>query len=496
MRQASLPAENLPAWAHFNNVQLFDAAIEAHILTEDGFDKGGGLRAKSLHTEGDPLVAVPLDLVLSKERVAQCAKADKRLKELIEAAPSLFQVGQMQLEWYACSRAQGKLNQYRTDHTSLQTPRTAVLLFLLYQMTISSPDNQDPDLKFRSPFADYVQCLPKEILLPTFYTPEEKGLLSGTTLADALDQKLLSLEREFDRLKEATESTPWCQRVWWDEHTGCLNLDDWKLADALYRSRAMELPRGAGVGMVPVVDMANHAAGDRYNARFEVDDDAETFLLVVRDARSINDGEEITIMYGAGGACEMAFSYGFIEQHATSARELFLNLSIPADDPLRLAKIRFAQEAPGVRIYVNRSGEVRWDSTFVWWACVNQEDGLDFRVEKTVDGDTDLKALWKEADLSADALQATLLQDALRDIFVLRAVVMIQQRVEDQGMQLAASEDDYEKTLPDEHIVRQPVYETIGRLRSLELDLLTRAYETLEAEVSCGLTTCQGSNFY
>ncbi|EXJ77216.1 hypothetical protein A1O3_10374 [Capronia epimyces CBS 606.96] len=461
MRQASLPAENLQAWSHFNNVELFDTSIEAHIFTEDGVDQGGGLRAKAHHGEGEPLVAVPLDLVLSKDRVAQCAKSDPRLKELIEAAASLF-----------------------------QTPRTAVLLFLVYQMTINSPDNQDPGLKLKTPFADYVQCLPKDIPLPTFYTPEERGLLSGTTLADALYQKSINLEREFDRLKEATDTIPWCQRVWWDEHTGCLDLGDWKLADAVYRSRAMELPRGAGVGMVPVVDMANHAADDRYNARFEVDDNAGTFLLVVRDAKSINDGDaksindgdEVTIMYGAGGACEMAFSYGFIEEHASSAREMFLSLSIPADDPLRLAKIRFAQEAPGVRIYVDKSDQVHWDSTFVWWACVNQEDGLEFQVEKTVDGDTELKASWRDAGLSADALHSKVLQDDLRDIFVLRAVVMIQQRVEDQGMQLAASEEDYDDTVPDEHNIRRPVYETIGRLRRLELDLLTRAYETLEAE--------------
>ncbi|KAL2401019.1 hypothetical protein ABEF94_002417 [Exophiala dermatitidis] len=454
MRQSSLPLENLQAWAHFNNVHLFNAAIETHIFTDDGIDKGGGLRAASRHEEGQPLVAVPLDLVLSKERVAQCAKSDQRLKELIEAAAYLF-----------------------------QNSRTAVLLFLIYQMTINSPDNHDAGLKFKNPFADYVQCLPKDVPLPTFYTAEERELLTGTTLAEALDQKLVSLEREFDRLQEATQTIPWCHRVWWDEQTGLLDFDDWKLADALYRSRAMELPRGAGVGMVPVVDMANHAADDRYNARFEVDDDAGTFLLVVRDSKFIHDGDEITIMYGAGGACEMAFSYGFIEEHASSARELFLSLSIPADDPLRLAKIRFAQEAPGVRIYIDESGQLRWDSSFVWWACVNQEDGLDFRVEKTVDGETELKASWKGDDLSAAALHSTLLQDELRDIFVLRATVMIQQRVEDQGMQLAASESTYERTLPTgENNIRHSVHETIGRLRRLELDLLTRAYETLEQE--------------
>ncbi|KAK5453590.1 hypothetical protein LTS15_006776 [Exophiala xenobiotica] len=451
MRQTSLPLENLPAWSHFNDVQLFDVLVEPHIIA-DGVDKGGGLLAKADHAEADPLVTVPLDLVLSKQRVEEAVKSDKHLKELIEAAAFLF-----------------------------QKPRTAVLLFLIYQMTINSPDNKGHALGFNNPFADYVKFLPKDIALPTFYTPDERDLLIGTSLAEALDQKLVSLEREFDSLKAATETIPWCQQAWWDDITGCLDIGDWKLADAMYRSRALDLPRGASVGMVAVVDMANHASDDRYNARFEVDEDAGTVLLVVRDERSIQAGEEVTIMYGAGGACEMIFSYGFLEDHASSAREMFLSLNLPAEDPFRLAKIRFAQEAPGVRIYVDDADQVHWDSTFVWWACVNQEDGLDFRVEQTVDGDTELKATWKDNDLEAEELRSTLLEAPLRDVFVLRATVLVQKRVEEQGMRLAASEDDFENALPNSQI-RPSTYDTIGRLRELELELLTRAFETLERQ--------------
>ena len=355
-------------------------------------------------------------------------------------------------------------------------------------MTINSPDCQGQGLGFNNPFADYVKMLPHEIVLPTFYTTEEKELLAGTSLSDALDQKLISLEREFETLKDATTNIAWCQKVWWDDSTGCLRLDDWKLADAMYRSRALELPRGAGVGMVPVIDMANHASGDRYNARFEVDEGSDHVLLVARDNTTVKSAEEITIMYGGGGACEMMFSYGFLEEHASSAREIFLGLSIPTDDPLRMAKIRFAQEAPGVRVYVDDTDQVHWQSASVWWACVNEEDGLDFQVEQTLDGDMELKALWKGNELSADALQSILLEDRLRDVYVLRAVVMIQERVEQQGMVLAASEDEYSSTCPGVQI-RAPVYETIGRLRALEMELFSRAYQKLEEEVSF-LSSC------
>lgn len=95
MRQTSLPLENLQAWSHFNDVQLFDVLVEPHIIA-DGVDRGGGLLAKADHAEAEPLVAVPLDLVLSKQRVEEAAKSDKHLKELIEAAASLFQVGARQ----------------------------------------------------------------------------------------------------------------------------------------------------------------------------------------------------------------------------------------------------------------------------------------------------------------------------------------------------------------------------------------------------------------
>jgi hypothetical protein len=485
MKQASLPLENLQAWAHFNDIQLSGTSVEPHILAADGTDKGGGLLATTNHAPTEPLLSVPLSLVLSKERVEQCAKEDKDLRTLIDAVPSLFQVRSCRPTFARSPTGRSYLMVLTLNHR--QTPRTAVLLFLIYEMTVNCPDAQTDGLGFKNPFADYVKFLPKQIPLPTFYTSEERELLVGTSLSEALDQKMLSLEREFDTLKQATAMVPWCQRVWWHQEEGCLELADWKLADAIYRSRALELPRGASVGMVPVVDMANHACDDRYNARFEVDDDDGRVLLVTRDNCTIHQGDEVTIMYGVGGACEMIFSYGFIEEHVTSARELFLSLTVPSDDPLRLAKLRFAQEAPGVRLYVDQADQVRWESTFVWWSCINEEDGLDFKVEQSVNGDMELMALWHSMELTSGELQSTLLQHPLRDIFVLRAVVMIQQRVEEQGSRLVQSEEDFESTLVNNGQVRQSVHETIGRLRKLEMDLLGRAYESLEKEVSCSL---------
>lgn len=356
-----------------------------------------------------------------------------------------------------------------------------ILVFLVYQMTMASPENGDPTGMRQSPSVDYMKFLPKEIPLPTFYDEREHGLLRGTSLAHALEQKLTSLEREFDQLRSATATVAWCERMWWNEEQGILTLNDWKLADAQYRSRALELPRGVGDSMVPVVDMANHASDNRSNARFEVDDD-QNALLVVRDDKSIAAGEEITIMYGVGGAAEMIFSYGFLEEGASSAREMFLGLAIPVDDPLRIPKIRYAGEAPGVRIFVNGIGHVEWDSSYVWWACVNEEDGLGFRVAQTTDGQKELQASWKDREFSARELKDILLADELRDVFVLRATVLIQQRLEVQGMELASTEGEFLEAR-DQVGVKDSVWKLISRLRDLELELVTQAFEHLETEV-------------
>ena len=361
----------------------------------------------------------------------------------------------------------------------MQKPRLLILVFLVYQMTVASPDADSGVTGATSPLTDYVKFLPKDILLPIFYTQEERDILIGTSLADALSQKLLSLEKEFDQLRRETAAIPWCQSLWWHEDTGILNLGDWKLADAMYRSRALELPGGVGDSMVPVVDMANHSYA--YNARFEIDENGNA-LLVVRDENSISDQQEITIIYGCGGACEMIFSYGFLEDDANNAREVFLSLSMPEDDPLRMAKIRYADEAPGVRLFVDELGQLKWESEFVWWACVNEEDGLDFTVLQTSNGNKELRALWKGQDFEASQLRPLLMADKLRDVFVLRATMLILQRVELQGMQLASTEDHFEQA-HDTPNVRPYTWKLINKLRELELNLVTLAYETLEAQV-------------
>lgn len=363
--------------------------------------------------------------------------------------------------------------------STTQSPRRAILVFLLFQLARSSPDlTAGTPQGVASPFADYVKFLPKIIPLPTFYTAEERNLLVGTSLRDALDQKLASLDREFEELRLATSHVEWCQKTWWDDEDGIVNLADWKLVDAMYRSRALDLP-SIGHAMVPVIDMANHVSDSKRNARFEVDADGNV-LLVKEDGIGIEVDEEINITYGAGGACETIFSYGFLDEGATSARELFLTLDIPLDDPLRVAKRVAAQEAPGVRLFVDSGGTIQWEGALVWWAVVNEEDGLDFQMIQSQDGTRELKTLWRNEVFLPTDFRDRIAADDRFDIFHLRATILVQQRVEAQGGELTASQEDFENA---SQRAAPSVRNVLNKLRNLELDLLTDAHEALENKV-------------
>jgi hypothetical protein len=92
-------------------------------------------------------------------------------------------------------------------------------------------------------------------------------------------------------------------RYWWDEETGKLTFEDWKQVDAMYRSRALDLP-GTGHAMVPCVDMANHASGDEVVALYETDKKGNA-VLQLRWGKRISPGDEVTITYNHHLPCSI-----------------------------------------------------------------------------------------------------------------------------------------------------------------------------------------------
>ena len=332
-----------------------------------------------------------------------------------------------------------------------------------------------------NPFSEYVKFLPARVPLPTFWTESEREMVAGTSLEAALSAKLDSLNREFALLKERTSSIDWCQRCWWDADSGILTFHDWKTVDAIYRSRALDLP-GTGHSMVPCIDMANHASGDSTNSLYETNSDGDA-ILILREGKELTLTDEVTITYGDGkGACEMLFSYGFIEKTMKSARELFLDLEIPDDDPLKLAKKAVAGSAPGFRLFLH-GDYTDWESSYIWLLCVNEEDGLEFKILQRNDGESELQVSWKNEEITDMSNLVSLLKlEPMWEVFELRAIATLQSRVECQLLRLEGSKDSVDRLLISGQVDCE-IRENAMQLRGLEEALLLHAYGDFDTKV-------------
>ncbi|CAG8908157.1 unnamed protein product [Penicillium egyptiacum] len=477
MKREYIPIESLPAWQRLNGIVVQGIAVHKFGSDQHGADKGSALIATEaqMSSENDAkpniLLQVPSELVLSLETVQDHAKTDKYLRNVLETIGDFG-----------------------------RTARGAILIFLLIQLSHSSPDlrSAQETIGISNPWTEYVKFLPPSFPLPTLYTADERELLRGTSLEEALDAKVASLEREFEQLRQATEGIAWCQRSWWDEKTGTLTIDDWKYVDAAYRSRMLDLP-SSGLAMVPCIDMANHASGDGVKALYDADSEGNA-VLQLRWGKTLQPGEEVTISYGdEKPASEMIFSYGFLESGVTGAREIFLNLDIPEDDPLGLAKKMFCRNNSGVRISAAEGSEgITWESELAWIACVNEEDGLHFGIAQTTDGGRELETTWKgEKIQSATRLRELLAVDPLWEIFQLRAAVLLLERLETQLGLLQETDEAISNVQEDkaalDSMFRPGIFSSIAQFRALEGELLGKAVEELIKQVSDLCRASQGA---
>ena len=266
------------------------------------------------------------------------------------------------------------------------------------------------------------------------------------------------------------------------EH-GSTSVDDWVLADAWYRSRCLELPN-IGDAMVPGLDMINHSSSP--TAYYEVNGNNDVVLLM-RPGCMAPRGHEVTISYGeAKSAAEMLFSYGFIDREST-ARELTLHLEPFADDPLAKAKLHIFKGPPAVKL--SQKGQaVTWHSPFVYLMCLNEEDGLEFRLLQDAAGERQLRLLWQGDDVTERAadFEALTQNHDLCEVFRLRAIAVLHERVEAQlaGLRGGPPKDQLQPLIAA-GLLKEECVEAAEALKTVEGPILEAAAQALESEVSC-----------
>ncbi|KAK3327526.1 hypothetical protein B0T19DRAFT_165293 [Cercophora scortea] len=442
-----LPVDALPAWALLNAAVFHDVKI----ATLDG--RGCGLVCdRNLSADGthDPptLLSVPHSLVLNAKAVEEYAKEDRNFKHLLDIA----------------------------GHNST---RDDILLFLLVQMVLASRAHQSSVVGVSNPWTEYIKFLPQEVLVPTLWTEDERLLLKGTSLESAVNAKITALTAEFDKIQETSSDIPcWNDLLW---QSRAVSLRDWILLDALYRSRCLELPT-SGESMVPCIDMVNHSTSP--NAFYDENGKDETVLLL-RPGITMSAGDEVTISYGeAKSAAEMLFSYGFIDPDAT-AESLVLTLAPFPDDPLARAKLVAFGEPPKIHVARN-NGSIQWESSFAYLMCVNEEDGLDFRVLQDTEGNRQLRVFWQDEDVTDQAadFESLIQSHELFALLRLRVVTVVQERLQDQLDRLKSSPAPRSLPASDISTTRDECARAASLLRQIETSILEASTEALEKEVS------------
>lgn len=397
-----------------------------------------------------------------------------------------------------------------------------MLLFLLIQTVLASrPSHADVGLS--NPWTEYLKFLPETVLVPTLWTEDERVLLQGTSLEAAVNAKISALDAEFELVREKSSDIIAWNDLLWIENVS-VSFTDWIRLDALYRSRCLELPR-SGESMVPCIDMINHSAAP---SAYYDENTKDEVVLLPRPGVGISKDDEITITYGdAKSAAEMLFSYGFIDP-ASSADSLVLPLSPFPDDPLAKAKLVAFGEPPKIHVArqgrqegeeeggastntntspTNKNGPVNWTSPFAHLMCVNEEDGLEFRVLQQNDGARQLRVFWQEEDVTdrAGDFETLVRTHPLAAVLRLRVVTVVQGALQAQLERLASTSS----AVPDEGAAaataaaadgttdqqqeqqrREDCVKFATALREIETKILEDAVEGLEGEVSTTQGRC------
>lgn len=291
---------------------------------------------------------------------------------------------------------------------------------------------------------------------------------------------MLALRREFDDLQDKSSDIEFWNAALWG--TAPVLLTDWYLVDAWYRSRVLELPR-SGPSLVPCLDMANHST--EASAYYEETPEGDVLLLLHLD-KKVNNNEEITISYGSEkSAAEMLFSYGFLDP-ASVGRSLTIPLSPLLDDPLGKAKLHIFTGTPSVQIK-EIGDRVEWSSPFAYLSCLNEEDGLRFKLLQSSDGETELRMFWQTDDVTGkvESFEALILEHDLYDVFRLRVNMVISQLVQQQLERLDEIHEIVEATDGDDN--HNFNARNARELRRVERDILERTASTLQDQVSASV---------
>ncbi|KAF5098356.1 hypothetical protein D0Z00_002068 [Geotrichum galactomycetum] len=299
--------DTLANWAEAQGITIESCEIRAG-------SNGAGLYATRDVAAGDNLVTVPYHKVLSRDTVVEYAQTHEFLRSLLLRDAAGAPISEAEL-------------------TGVSDKDVLTRFFISEILTNRRGDASNNN------WAAWVESLPalREMNLPIAWDRQDIEDLAGTSIYDATLSKINFLKFRYKRFFESIEvrnlikeyvTTGPAPKLRTESDVE-LAFKDWVLIESWISSRSLEVfyrdQRELCLGLVPVVDMANHDSVHS-NAKYELDFDGKVVSLV--STTTIAANTEVLIDYGEDkGAGEFVFSYGFIP--ATFNDAVVANFIIP-----------------------------------------------------------------------------------------------------------------------------------------------------------------------
>lgn len=299
--------DELSVWAQTQGIAMSCCEIRTG-------PNGAGLFATQDIKAGDILVTVPYRKVLSRDTIVEYAKTHEFLHTLLLRDAAGAPIEEAELAGIS--------------------DKDVLTRFFISEILA----NRRGDAKNKA-WAAWVESLPTlgEMNLPISWDRQDVEDLVGTSIYEATLSKINFLKFRYKRFFESTEVRDLIKEYVTTGPAPKLKTEsdlefsfkDWILIESWISSRSLEVfyesQRNLCLGLVPIVDMANHDSMHS-NAKYELDFDNKTVTLISTEA--IAAGVELLINYGPDkGAGEFVFSYGFIP--ATFKDAVVANFIIP-----------------------------------------------------------------------------------------------------------------------------------------------------------------------
>lgn len=233
----------------------------------------------------------------------------------------------------------------------------------------------------------YIDVLPSSYSTPLYFTDDEIKLLKGSPVQSECYSQLKNIARQYAYFYRLFQNLPATSKLpIKDSFT--FNDYRWAVSTVMTRQNQIPTPDGSKItfGLIPMWDMCNHCNGTITTDYNMENDCSDCFAL-----KEFNQGEQISIFYGARSNAELLVHNGFVYTQNDMDRTA-IKLGISKSDSLyeRKAKLLTALGLAPSRMFFIYTGDIPVDPHLISFLRIfnmNEDELSNFDCENMSEND-------------------------------------------------------------------------------------------------------------